>query len=98
MPVARVLFTDRRDEIVGAKLGISLREDSGNERRFGSESVQAPLCMTPFVIPGCSREYASVFVGSRGVASRDYLQSRQPAAGGRVAGAIEHEATFVATT
>jgi hypothetical protein len=90
----RVLFTDR-GEIEGSKLAITLREDSDYKRRPRSESVQAPLCMTLFVIPGGSQEDASVLAGSRYMPGRDSLERRQPAAGGRVMGAVKHNVTFV---
>ena len=97
-PTTRVLFTDLQDEIEGSKLGIALREDSDYKRRPRSESVQAPLCMTLFVIPGGSQEKASVLAGSRCMLGRDSLERNQPAVGGRVAGAVKQRATTVSNT
>ena len=96
--ITRVLCTDLRDEIEGSKLGIALREDSDYKRRPRSESVQTPLCMTLFVIPGGSQEDASVLAGSRCMPGRDSLERHQPAAGGRVMGAVKHNVTFVSNT
>jgi hypothetical protein len=92
--ITRVLCTDLRDEIEGSKLGIALREDSDYKRRPRSESVQTPLCMTLFVIPGGSQEDASVLAGSRCMLGRDSLGRHQPA-GGCVMEAVKHNVTFV---
>jgi len=96
--ITRVLCTDLRDEIEGSKLGIALREDTDYKRRSRSESVQAPLCMMLFVIPAGSQEDASVLAGSRCMTGRDSLERNQPAAGGRVAGAVRQHATTVPNT
>ena len=93
----RVLFTDR-GEIKGSKLGIALREDSDYKRRPRNESVQTPLCMTLFVIPGGSQEDASVVAGSRCMLGQDSLERHQPAAGGRIAETVKQHATFVSNT
>ena len=97
-PITRVLVTDLRNEIEGSKLGIALREDSDHKRRPRSESVQAPPCITLFVIPGGSQEDASVLAGSRCMPGWDSLGRHQPAAGGRVAGTIKQHAIFVSDT
>ena len=96
--ITRVLCTDLRDEIEGSKLGIALREDSDYKRRPRSESVQTPLCMTLFVIPGGSQEDASVVAGSRCMLGQDSVERHQLAAGGRIAGTAKQHATFVSNT
>ena len=97
-PITRVLSTDLRGEIEGSKLGIALREDSDYKRRSRSEPVQAPLCMTLFVISGGSQQDASVVAGSRCMLGQDSLERHQPAAGGRIAGIVKQHATFVSNT
>ena len=96
--ITRVLCTDLRDEIEGSKLGIALREDSDYKRRPRSESVQTPLCMRLFVIPGGSQEDASLVAGSRCMLGQDSLERHQPAAGGRIAGTVKQHATFMSNT
>jgi hypothetical protein len=97
-PITRVLSTDLRDEIEGSKLGIALHEDSDYKRSFRSEPVQAPLCMTLFVIPEGSQEDASVLAGSRCMPGRKSLERHQPAAGGHIVGIVKQHATSVSNT